>query len=886
MNSRSVKAMRSLLWKEIQIVLPFAISLTLLGVVLQLLIVLSGNVRVDHWMMEFLVTVLPMLILIGSVATGFAAEHENETFLGQRLLPAEPLQIFASKLVVPFVAAIIAFCVLSVAASTFAEGSITGYRFTRPLLVALEMLVWCTLLSMVMRQPIHALAVGAALAGLSGFAILQFATPNFSFGAEASTLEITLRLAFSVAIMTLNLTLVGPWFNDQLTQHAKALLRGLPSRNRRNFAGEGSSAGRARVFVRLQWVLIHTRLIPLGLIFCVSIGLLIWPVSPSGTVSGSIMLLVMCCGLIGGLTFSEPAKHTLVMTYHGISARQYWFYRLAIPLVAVVVIFVASWIAIEAIERQNEFLVALLPSLFAAFAIGQWISMSCRRVLVTVGLCLIASFAVLFLAVLASEGTLPIWLTLLPACTIPLAVTYIRKDHWVRDLCDASARRFLALTFLVPAFAWIFAVGTYRVLSIPAVPQTAEIKLLEAADKVKVQRTREVIDPSVLYGGNTSTREIQWAATSVADALLADELDMTAADVVRDDSYADGKLQYGDTRRLLSVSTVLGEGLWHAINQGESQTAKRLILADIKHARILRRTLAEHYGTFGCQVHLLAQWAAMPQISADDIQLVIDRLGDAKPTRETLAEFASALATHADRIANDRSDPNYLGELSYSLTETTLQARRFLFSVFFWEKLRFRRYMAALQADSMTLAQATAESLELGRPISQNVRELMLLPESERPLPRSPHFYQSALSQAFLNHAIHVRLARLGLSLIAYQKEHGELPRSLDEVALKLGEKEILNPDTLEPHLYLPDGVPSTWIEEGRRKSLSIGTAEIQLTAPFVCAPSISTGNAKLADNMMLREHIVPKLSDFRATWLSAPRIMPLTERSQDSKDE
>ena len=162
-----------LLWKEFRQIQWLLLFVILLGCAAEMLCVLmlAADIRRSGWIApEIVATVIPILFAVGCGATIFTCEHDNRTFLFQRLLPASRWQILGTKFGLMIGGTIFLFLFFGTAAILMQEFRPPDEVFQPPSmsingLFVCEMLIWSLFFSMVERRPLYAISK-AALCGL------------------------------------------------------------------------------------------------------------------------------------------------------------------------------------------------------------------------------------------------------------------------------------------------------------------------------------------------------------------------------------------------------------------------------------------------------------------------------------------------------------------------------------------------------------------------------------------------------------------------------------------------------------------------------------------------------------------------------------------------
>ncbi len=521
---------RRLVWKEYRLQRSLWIAMAALIVMVQGLVAALVYRPQDVQQALFWIAFgLPVFYALGSGAMAFCGEHEAETYEFQRALPVSAKQVFWGKVSLSLASIVAMFALMALLAF-----GLNHWRDS-PLeprwllwgslcLLGLEMFLWATLFSLLLRHVLVAAVLAVVMASwiYNSLVPLLLLDPE---GRIVSTMPLRLAIAATVAIA--NYWLGIHWFEERA--------------ERRRYEGSPSATGAASAARRLSrpsWTTIVGRLlwqhwrqsrlimlvlsvwfVPLVLIGLVALYCefdLRWRYLTSdlyyGGASFTVTLaLAVLLALIGIPQFGlcafmgdQRRQGYRFLAVHGVPPRYLWWSRLlvslvlpaALLLVCLLIIWLCpafanaseflvrlrdvqhwagywDWVRVQEVSSQLLGFVALLIGIFAyvllGLSIGQFCSMFFRS-------SLLAGFASVILTAIATAwcaamlylGVPVVW-SVLPIPVILLLATRLRTAGWMTQRNDLRAWLPPGLILVAPSLSLLIGVSVYRIYQVPAV---------------------------------------------------------------------------------------------------------------------------------------------------------------------------------------------------------------------------------------------------------------------------------------------------------------------------------------------------------------------------------------------------------------------------------
>jgi ABC-type transport system involved in multi-copper enzyme maturation permease subunit len=831
------------LWKEYRAQRTFWISMVVLTLLVELLLLMGPwhNQAERIGAMFFLALASAALYALGSGTTLFATEHEAGTYDFLRALPVKPLVVFAGKIVF----ALASTAALYLVAWTLALGLARGLPdplFHRQIWVfcglgGLELLVWGTLFSLLLKRPL----VAAVLAG-------TFASINLScfLAVDFYNKTIAVRLFILALVTVIDVALAARWYRERLLWPARA-----------------SEA--------IRWAFVLEPTVPSML------GALLWQEfrqSVAMTAGLIIMLLPsvfflwmewmfeirkesMSAGFVGGLAtlvFGAALTVPLLgsslfladqtgcrfrfLAERGIPPRLVWLCRQIRGLIVILLgLLLVLPPAIGLIARHHPpdgmlVIEYLLGFVVVAYAGGQLCSMAIRSGIVAATVGTVLTFLLCWWArVMYIFGLSWLW-SVAPLPLAFLLATWLHAPNWLLERKTWRAWLRPVLVIVVPALAILAAIPPVRVHQIPAVGPGFE------ADELNVPVPPEEKETLALYGraielqrqavalGNTpadesarrtaeeqavalaleaSRRPLPGFYASAPDATPQPAAEIHLAELVlasAEPLQAEGKLDAALDRYVAAVRIA-----YHA-----GQRSRDFALGNELEIRACER---------------LRQWAAQPgqkpQRVHEALRTIVEQWRDPPSCCDTLKHIylRDLRVLKGDREDTKRYGPNYL-----------------VFKWFPWERARAVRLFNLRTAEQFARYRETQEELAVGRTVNScsNADFLPVLPGDLS--------YGVATRDTVVEHIrnwltveTQRRATRLILALEAWKLEHGGLPGSLQELRGKYLGQLPVDPYAGGPFRYEPKGLPNylAW-----RRPNSRDGGSIEPGRPFVACDSWS----------------------------------------------
>jgi len=513
-----------LMWKEYRVQRAFWISLAVLAVLLMLLACASVSYPETRVRWQFgIALVLPALFALGCGAMLFAAEREGGTYDFQRSLPIRPVQLLLGKGVFALTSTLLMFVITWLAAALL--GSLTGFTLGDAIgnlwawairgrlpglgshyapgavsvFFALELFLWATLFSLLLRRPLTAAIVAVPAAAVT-VEIMTWTvhSPDY-FARYAAILPLRAMVAAVLALLDAGLCL--RWLGEHGATSARRSLaeassgqRPLPLR---------TNCG-ARVVARLIWenwrqsrgllLALAALTVPLILV-CVKCAMYvrageslesILPPQVDGMVA--VLLALASFPLVGAITFhgDQRGQSYQFLADRGVPPRLVWLGRqvpawlataLLSVLISAIAVMLVTMLATQPKTPGGEHfelavkasVVVILFIALLGLASGQFCSMLLRNGF------LAAFFSLVLTGILALwSGLMWLWgmnwlWSILPIPLALLLATWLRAPHWLVDRNTLRAWAPVGLALAIPGVILFTAVPLFRAYEIPVV---------------------------------------------------------------------------------------------------------------------------------------------------------------------------------------------------------------------------------------------------------------------------------------------------------------------------------------------------------------------------------------------------------------------------------
>lgn len=412
---------------------------------------------------------------LGCGATLFAGEHERETFAWLRSLPQGRGQTYRAKLFAGAATVVAVLTILSLLALAIARGIPTGsvhqtlgtvfYLFT-----IAEIFTWAVLFSLVLRQPLWAVAV----AGLAYFAtlVLLFTFGSALWQSRDDSVFLAIRGVLLVVLWTVNAWLGIRW----LTWENGFIWPTTVASEPETVAVTRRSPTWLTIFSRLTWQWWRESrylvFFAYGLIL-----LLTWLLALEG--ADLRFVLVFLPAAIGSFLFfnDQWKQQQRFFADHGVSGNAVWWSRILVGLLLGVpwfgVVLLLQGYTGGRANNSNDpathwlFLHGVLPVSLLLFSVGQFCSLRFRAGILGVfaGVC-VSVMMLFWVAALRFLGILD-WLGMYPLTFVLLATSWFYAADWLIE--RASWKHWLrhACIVVVPLVLYLGGIAAHRAYEIP-----------------------------------------------------------------------------------------------------------------------------------------------------------------------------------------------------------------------------------------------------------------------------------------------------------------------------------------------------------------------------------------------------------------------------------
>lgn len=858
-----------LVWKEYRLQRAFWLAMLVFVPLLLGLSMLAGNVSAE-WIFV-LSLALASLYAVGCGATLFATEHETGTFDFQRAVPVSPWQFFFGKMTFALAstAALLMFAIAVAAVfarivhaqSSFTHPGLESRIWAHGGLAVAELLLWGTLFSLLLSQPLKAVVFALAAWG----AVITL-TSVYADGPNYYVRAAWPRVGVAAALAAADLWLGLRWFRPGSSRLRQAVLASaadstglLPT----------ARPGMGGMFLRLVWqewqqsrgmlVLVTAMVLPAILLWLFKIftihGRWGWNSELSATLGAVWMFAAMAAApLAGAWVFLGDwhAQSYRFLADRGVKPGLVWVSRQAVWLGAVafwvtggLLAVLASWPTLRdaADADAGRFFggVAIAVLLvFTAYTVGQSCSMLFRSSIVAGFLSLLLSGAVSAWAGLMWRLDVPFIWSVAPIPFSLLLATWLRTPGWLAEQRGLRAWCAPTLAVVLTAAAILVGMPAYRVLQIPAIgpgfdvqeftrpiarEDQATLELYRRAVQAFVPRDKLAESDSAADNDSDESQraaDAAWvAANEEAIALALEASRRPAGDLysppsdlfARDELYNLG--HFGD---LLSTSAAIQQ------REGRLDTAWERYRAAIRIARRFNRRSAGQFDVSRTVYRALPGWAAAPGQTKERIAAAMDELSKSALPPDAPADSIKASYLRQRRLME--ADPDTISQAFRDETEALQYTlwRKLLP----WEHRRALRVVDWMAWHDLIMWRKAETAIRNGdRPAVLVADPFQEIYQSNRkpwttwtkwrkwgeaiPLfdswnwPHSPRLISDHASREAER-----RAALQILAIAAWKLEHGELPTTLDALVGKRLNELPADPfaDDRAPFRYFPDGLP------------------------------------------------------------------------------
>ncbi len=847
-------AFRRLIWKEYRLQRALWIAMALLNAMLLFLFHVFALNSTERFYWQFSIGLaLPAFYCLGCGATLFAGEREEGTYEFQRSLPVGAKTVFAAKFTFAFVSAAAMFALVGLALMFLHPGVVVNpveimHRYAVALakrmpLLGLEMLLWATFFSLLLRRVLVAAVLGVAVASIHFY----FARGWFShfWGKDLWVAPELVVLTSAVALADLWLGI--NWFREK---------RERRGRFAQPILGVGASAwsdhffrpGRLTTISRLVWqhwrqtsrlamILVGATMLPL-VVICIGRLVMLepptnfWQYQTNGanyhftstpiSFFFGIVPAFVGVSLLGLIAFhpDQWGRGYRFLADRGAPPKYVWLSRqlicwasvaAALPALLAAALFLAPTVIdlINGGELPVARLIAAICIMVIGYVIlsvaaGQFCSMFFHSGI------LAGLFSIILTLVLAGWcGLMWLWQvswlwSMLPIPLALLLATRLRTRDWLveRNTPRAWLRPILALT--IPTVALLTAVPLYRVYQIPLVDpgfspeefaremtpeeRTTLEQYEQALQKYKIPREEAFALAIKASRGKSSgklpnPRALFCIARSLIDSARKLE--------------REGKLDEA-LERYFAAIRIAGQFRWYYLSANNierlvydqlptwairpGQTPERILAA--------QRQLEQITKNFSIRNAIILRHMPLRRFLEGNLN-TIDLFDDpAEERRLQLATYWRCLPwerARSLRLLNSWTR----GLLAFSADldrEAASDNRLWRHNVFGPRRPQYRSWITA---NFFTL-----ENL---------IQDYLLCDDNEVMSQRAAIETQR-------------RAVRIILALEAWKLQHGSLPKTLDELVGPCLDRLPTDPYTGEPFLYFPDGLQTsfTWCQENK----------------------------------------------------------------------
>ncbi len=470
-----------------------------------------------------LAVAFPALYALGCGAMLFAGEREAETYEFLRSLPLSPWHVFASKIAAALLAVVSLHCLTWLLAAWLNDWKLPNAHerlllWTTFGLFGLEMFLWATLFSLLLKRVLVAAILGVAAASVGAFVMVVSVSNTPAIVMDMYVTAMPRRAALAALVALADIWLAGRWFKPRAGRPNRsaspAVDADLPAAAAA-FSRPFLAPRRMTIFGRLLWQ--HwrqTRWLTATILGTVIVALILvltgigWgpngPLEadrPNEAVSGGLgaVLLLMGIPLLGLCAFhaDQWRRGYRFLADRGVSPKYVWLSRQTIafgpPLLVLAALMLVAVIlatkllllmksldvhrtygappldmyAAALVFAESVFTVAGFVVL--AIAVGQLASMFLRSGLLAGLLCIVLTYLLAgWSAVMWIWHASWLW-SVLPIPLVLLLASRLRTRYWLLERNTLRAWLPPILVLLAPAAAILTAVPLYRVYSVPVV---------------------------------------------------------------------------------------------------------------------------------------------------------------------------------------------------------------------------------------------------------------------------------------------------------------------------------------------------------------------------------------------------------------------------------
>jgi hypothetical protein len=481
------------IWKEFRMVRGLWLAVAIMGFLVQCAakLLLPPTTEIPPTLLSIALA-SAVLYAVGAAATAFSVEHEEETYDFLSRLPMTWLPLFAGKLLVTTVTAVLLACALAVT-GWLVRGSnykLTGDDFPNALgmlgFAIFEAIAWGTLFSLLIKRPLLAAIVTLVVGTISVNFVVETASNYSAASSNPSAYRDVLpyrlaivALVFAASALIARRWLVGtPRSTTDVQPPQPRPWKRILTRTFGRVSSADDRTSRRHMFTRLLWQTWREnwRILPLPLLVSALLysgfGAVIGISNMRGDVGGFVFAstLLFLPALYGSMAFyaDQRRRNYQFLAEHAAQPRYVWLARhtvwlgslviLSFGLALICLLTVGSRFTSMAAGALSEYIwgeqrypppaqiiheitdaaavimrvmtVGTFGSLLA-YSVGQLCSMLLRSEILAAFVALLLSTVVTAWIMLVAAWQLPGWLFILPLFIGFMAATWLRSPDWL-----------------------------------------------------------------------------------------------------------------------------------------------------------------------------------------------------------------------------------------------------------------------------------------------------------------------------------------------------------------------------------------------------------------------------------------------------------------------
>lgn len=837
-----------LVWKEYRQQQALWIAIALAGLVFQAATVVYcsfyGISEVPNKIFTVALSV-PILYSLGCGATLFAGEHETATFPFLQSLPVSAGRVLWAKLTFAVMSALLLLPVLWLVAY-----AMTGWKlpaedwhlllWTGGIVAIVEVLIWATLGSLLLRRVLPAAIGGGIAAGLLGYGsfMVTIAINHTTRQPAAEYLStLPLRIGFALLAMLVVIKIGRQWFSEFPAYWGSASAQRL--RLQADVGRRGRPSSTLLVISRLVWH--QWRQSRMAILWC-GAGYLVLAtfLSIDNSSRDSFFILFPALATIcGASVFAADQRQDQYQffTEHGVHPRAVWFSR---HFVWVAALAGASILAVMTLDTsavaanyQSRVVFGFFMYTALAYSTSQLLSILIRSHIVAVFTAILSTILLSMWAVVTERFGIPWMFSACPMTLVMLWASWLYAPKWIQQRHSWRSRAITAATVFLPLAGVVAGTAAYRVYEIPAVTVSYQPIAMKDNDSPEARET------AAMY--------------LKAEAQLRQELrsDSEGATTIsaRDEDWRQGI----DTFLAATKRKTCHFYHWFDGEQGNEFDGKQLtrsILAEAKvrveeddvagawelYAALLQ--LASHfyeqhseavYRLRGMSIEqdlfaALPDWADHDSATGERIQNA--RLELQVWSNNNLVNWPQSVIEHHYNSQQAVALNDQAMRIFYDLGVAERAALKTLGTLMPWERWRMLRLLNVYTETELQGILEVRQRVPQIAPFSQSALPwdvVLPLQDGQRQLIRSTDTEAWLLTTPWLNmtspkfaptyvaweqeNQVRRNAVQLQLALIAWRKQRGQLPDRLDMLRPDMLKELPLDPYTKQPFVYFAMGV-------------------------------------------------------------------------------